>query len=85
MKKELLDLLVCPENHTALSVAEPELLLRINGAIAGRKLKNRAGQTLERRLEAALVRADGSLAYPVFDDIPRMLVDEAILLAQLDR
>ncbi len=84
MKKTLLDLMVCPDDRSALTYADDQLLTRLNAAIAKRSLKNRAGQTLDRPLEAALVRADALLAYPVIDDIPLMLVDEAILLAQLD-
>jgi uncharacterized protein YbaR (Trm112 family) len=77
-------LLVCPDDHSALVYADDQLLARLNSAIASRTLKNRAGQTLDRPLEAALVRADAVLAYPVIDDIPLMLVDKAIPLAQLD-
>ncbi len=84
MQKKLLDLLVCPDDHSRLVYADAPLLARLNAAVAHRTLKNRAGQTLERPLEAALVRADATLAYPVIDEIPRMLVDEAIPLSQLN-
>ena len=84
MKKEILDLLVCPEDHSRLQLADSQLLARLNAAIAAGRLKNRAGTVLSRQLEGALVRADRSLAYPVLDDIPQMLVDEAIPLAQLE-
>jgi uncharacterized protein YbaR (Trm112 family) len=84
MKEKLLALLVCPDDRTALAYADAQLLTRINAAIAGRRLKNRAGLTLDRPLDAALVRADALLAYPVIDDIPLLLVDKAIPLAQLD-
>jgi uncharacterized protein YbaR (Trm112 family) len=83
MKKTLLELLVCPDDRSALTYADTPLLDRLNAAIAKRALKNRAGQTLERPLEAALIRADAVLAYPVIDAIPLMLIDEAIPLAQL--
>ena len=84
MKKTILDLLVCPDDHSTLTYADAELLGRLNAAIAGGKLKNRAGAMIVRPMEAALVRADSLLAYPVVDDIPLMLIDEAIPLAQLD-
>jgi uncharacterized protein YbaR (Trm112 family) len=84
MKKTMLDLLVCPDDHSTLTYADAELLSRLNTAIASGKLRNRAGQTLDRPLDAALVRADAVLAYPVVDDIPLMLIDKGILLAQLD-
>jgi uncharacterized protein YbaR (Trm112 family) len=84
MQNKLLDRLVCPDDHSKLAFADSQLLARMNAAVARGRLKNRAGQTLDRPLEAALVRADAQLAYPVFDQIPRMLVDEAIPLVQLD-
>jgi uncharacterized protein YbaR (Trm112 family) len=83
MKKTLLELLVCPDDRSTLTYADTPLLDRLNAAIGRRALKNRAGQTLDRPLDAALVRADAVLAYPVIDDIPLMLIDEAIPLAQL--
>jgi uncharacterized protein len=79
---ELLKMLVCPENQTPLSVASHELLGRVNGAIARGQLQNRAGQPLKKPLDGGLVRADQRLMYPIMDDIPMMLVDEAILLDQ---
>ncbi len=84
MNDKLIDLLVCPENHSRLAFADAQLLARINAAIAGRRLTNRVGRTLEQPLAAALVRADQALAYPLIDDIPLMVVDESIPLAQLD-
>ena len=84
MNDKLVTLLVCPENHSQLAFADSQLLARINAAIAGGRLTNRAGQTLDRPLAAALVRTDQSLAYPVIDDIPLMLVDMSIPLGQLD-
>lgn len=84
ISKELLELLVCPEDHTPLEVADAALVTRLNEAIAAGALKNRGGQRVEQACDGALIRADRTLAYPVIDDIPVMLVDEAIPLAQLE-
>jgi uncharacterized protein YbaR (Trm112 family) len=84
VKAELLNLLVCPENHSRLHAASAEMLAKLNAAITAGRLKNRAGRTLEQRIDAALVRADDTIAYSVVDDIPRMLLDEGIPLDQLD-
>jgi uncharacterized protein YbaR (Trm112 family) len=46
-------------------------------------LTNRGGQTVEERVSSGLVRDDGLLFYPVIDDIPVMIIDEAIALEQL--
>ena len=84
INEDLLKLLVCPENRTRLSLAEHGLLARLNDAIGQRRLKNVAGQTLEHTLGGALVREDQAVAYPVIDEIPMLLVDEGIPLAQLN-
>jgi uncharacterized protein YbaR (Trm112 family) len=81
--KQLLELLVCPEDRTPLHEAEPALVERINQAIREGRLKNRAGRIVEQAIHGGLVRQDGALLYPVIDDIPVMLIEEAIPLEQL--
>jgi len=80
---QLLEILVCPETRQPLQLASAEALSRINAAVASGSLKNRSGQIVSTELSSALIREDGSLLYPVRDDIPIMLVDEAIDLGQL--
>jgi uncharacterized protein len=83
ISEDLLKLLVCPENRTPLALADAELLAKLNAAIAEKRLRNKAGQTVENAIGGALVREDRSVAYPVVDEIPMLLVDEGIPLAQL--
>ena len=80
IRKELLEILVCPENHTRLTEAPAELVQRLNAEIAAGTLRNRGGQVVEDKLDGGLVREDGTLLYPIQDGIPVMLVDEAIPL-----
>jgi uncharacterized protein len=82
LRAELLRILVCPENQSALEPASSDLVARINRAIAARAVKNKSGQTLERPLAGGLVRADRAVLYAIIDEIPMMLVDEGILLDQ---
>ena len=84
INSELLKTLVCPENHAALALADDSLVRRLNEAIANGKLKNKAGSPLAVPLAGGLVRADRAVVYPIVDNIPLMLADEAIPLAQLD-
>jgi uncharacterized protein YbaR (Trm112 family) len=83
MNHDLLDLLVCPDDHSRLHVADPLTVAKLNAAISAGRLKNRSGAVIAGPIDTALVRADGKLAYPVIGEIPHMLVDEAIPLDQL--
>ena len=77
---ELLKILCCPETHQAVSVADSSLVEKLNQQIAAGKLQNRGGQPLKERIDGGLVRADGKFVYPIRQDIPVMLIDEAIPL-----
>jgi uncharacterized protein YbaR (Trm112 family) len=73
-----LDLLVCPQIHAPLQMAAPVLIERLNQSIAHGELKNATGQAITRPLDGGLLRADGRLLYPIVDEIPILLPDEAI-------
>ncbi len=83
LDKEMLSILVCPVDHTPLTLADDQLLTRLNRAIAAGRMHNKAGHAVEKALEGGLVRADGDLLYPIIDDIPVLLAEEAIPLSQL--
>jgi uncharacterized protein YbaR (Trm112 family) len=84
VNEHLLAILRCPEDHSSLSPAEPALVTQLNVAIHDGRLYNRAGQRVSRLLEGGLIREAGDLLYPIVDQIPVMLHDEAIPLDQLD-
>jgi uncharacterized protein YbaR (Trm112 family) len=80
---ELIEILACPETKQPVRLAEPELVERVNRAIAAGTLKNREGEAVTEPIEAGLVREDGQYLYPVRDDIPVMLIGEGIELGRL--
>jgi uncharacterized protein len=83
LNPELLKILVCPETKQPLNLADARILERVNLAVAGGHLRNRGGERVKERIEVALVREDGGVLYPVRENIPVMLLDEAISLDPL--
>ena len=77
---ELLKILCCPENHEALTLADAPLIDRLNQQIAAGPLRNRADQPVTDKLDGGLIRADRRFLYPIRQDIPVLLIDEAIPL-----
>jgi uncharacterized protein YbaR (Trm112 family) len=82
IEKRLLEIIRCPQDHSELVGAEPKLVERINQGISAGTVVNAAGNRLEKRIDGGLVRSAGDLLYPIVDDIPVMLPDEAIELSQ---
>jgi uncharacterized protein YbaR (Trm112 family) len=76
----LLERLCCPETHQDVREAGPALILKLNQAIAAGTLKNCSGRKVQEELDGGLIRSDGTLLYPIREEIPVMLVEEAIPL-----
>jgi uncharacterized protein YbaR (Trm112 family) len=80
---QLLSILACPEDKSPLSLADDELVGKVNEAIAAGSLVTRGGEPVEEPIEGGLVREDGAYLYVIRDDIPDLLIDDAIPLDQL--
>ena len=78
---ELLKILCCPETHQELKEADQSLLDKLNQEISAGALKGRSGKPVTDKLDGGLIRADGKFLYPVRQNIPVMLIDEAIPLS----
>lgn len=78
--QQLLDILACPETKEPVTVADDALIAKLNAAIEAGDLKNRAGESVSENIDGGLVRQDQKYLYPIRDDIPIMLIDEAIPL-----
>jgi uncharacterized protein YbaR (Trm112 family) len=75
---DLLELLACPVTRQPLARADGALVERLNRAIRDGRLSNVGGEAQSTAVEAALVRQDGQVAYPIVDGIPVLLADEGL-------
>ena len=80
---ELLALLVCPETHQDVTLATPGEIALLNEAIREGQVRTAGGNPVDQPVEAALIRADRAVAYPIRDGIPVMLVAEGLVIAQV--
>jgi uncharacterized protein YbaR (Trm112 family) len=78
--EELLEILCCPETRQSLALAAPEVLERVNAAIAAGRQRKVGGETVAEPIEAGLVRADGKVLYPIREGIPELLIEEGLPL-----
>ena len=76
--KELLDMLCCPETKEDVTLVTGEIVDKLNKMAEAGQLRNRAGETVKEKMDSGLLRADRKYLYPVREDIPIMLIDEAI-------
>ncbi|MCX7726211.1 MAG: hypothetical protein N2053_05120 [Chitinispirillaceae bacterium] len=80
---KLLEILCCPETKQDVTLADPKLIEKINKAIKEGKVKNRAGKEVKEKIDGGLIRDDKKYLYPIKEDIPIMLIEEAIPLDDL--
>jgi uncharacterized protein YbaR (Trm112 family) len=78
--EQLLEILACPEDKSPVHLADDALVRDVNAAIAAGRVTNRGGGAVTEPIDGGLVRADGKWLYPIRDDIPVMLVEEALPL-----
>ncbi len=77
---ELLQILRCPETHQKLVPLLPAQIGEINTHIRAGKLKNRRGDVVSQNVDGGLVREDGKSFFPIRQNIPVLLIDEAIAI-----
>jgi len=84
INQELLDILCCPETKQGVSLADTQLLVRLNSMVDKGELCNKAGQTIKEKLDGGLIREDQKIVYPIREQIPVMLIEEGIPIGKED-
>jgi len=80
IRSELLEILACPETKEEVTLADQALVDKINGKIEAGELLSRGGEKIRDKIDAGLVRKDRKFLYAIREDIPIMLIEEAIPL-----
>ena len=78
MDPKLLNIICCPVTRERLSIATSKQLVFINTEIAKSNLKKLDGSIAEQPQSNALINATKTLLYPIEEDIPILLENEAI-------
>jgi uncharacterized protein YbaR (Trm112 family) len=79
----LLAILCCPETKQDLTEGSDIQIRHLNEAVTAGTVKNRLGQSVSEKVDGLLIRSDRQFAYPIRQDIPILLTDEAIPLSGL--
>ena len=82
--QDLLAILCCPETKQDLRLLEPGLVEKLNQRIEKGDLKTKGGQSVAEKIDGGLLRNDGTVVYPIRDQIPIMLIEEGILVEKSD-
>jgi uncharacterized protein YbaR (Trm112 family) len=82
--QDLLAILCCPETKQDIRLLEPNIVEKLNQRIEKGELKTKGGQSVAEKIDGGLLRNDGTVVYPIRDQIPIMLIEEGILVEKSD-
>jgi len=77
---QLLEILCCPETKQDVALAPAPLIEELNRRTEAGTLRNRGGEVVKEKMESGLIRKDQKYLYPIREDIPIMLIEEALPL-----
>jgi uncharacterized protein len=83
LDKKLLEILVCPTTKVPVKLLAKDRLEILNRVVETGEVRHADGSPVSAPLEAALITEDGRTLYPIDDDIPIMLEDQAISAKQI--
>ncbi len=84
IRKDLLEILVCPVTKQPLDILPAEKLAQLNALIQQGRIQNAGGTKVEAPIAEALITTDGKTIYRIDDDIPIMLAEEGIPASQVE-
>ncbi|NKB61868.1 MAG: Trm112 family protein [Gammaproteobacteria bacterium] len=76
--RKLLEILVCPITKLSVSLLNEDRLTKLNRMIESGEVHSIDGTVLSDPLDQALITQNGSIVYPVEDNIPVMLENQSI-------
>lgn len=78
ISQDLLDILCCPETKEDVRLIPDDDVTKVNARIEAGTVMKRNGEPVTETIGGGLLREDGKYLYPIREDIPIMLIDEAI-------
>ncbi len=72
----------CPITQSPLRWADVSLIRKLNERCRTGRLVNRGGRSLDQALDAGLIDLGSRFLYPVRNEIPTLVAEEAIPLAE---
>ena len=78
MNSELLNILACPRSQRKLLMAPKEVIEKVNKMIVEEKCFNLGGRLVKEPIQKGLYEPIQKLLYVITDNIPVLLVEEAI-------
>ena len=79
---ELCTLLVCSVSGERLRLLGDDEVADLNQRIAERSLLQRTGEAADRPIDGGLLAARSGLVYPIRDDLPYLLPEDAIHISR---
>lgn len=83
MNKQLLEILVCPVTGLSLTVAQARDIESLNAAIGRGVVEYADGNLVRETVSELLITRDRTTGYRIDDEIPIMLPERGIMLAEV--
>ena len=84
ISQELLEILCCPESKVPVEMMTADQVSKLNASIDSKAVNYADGTSVEKPFSEGLITTDGQTIYRIDDDIPVMLIDQAIGTSQLE-